>query len=82
MANIGGLQQDQVRMMGGKIGALLLMFWFLAMLMLTVVPMSLPHIESASFFAISHLNRHQNTGLYIPQIHLALWPSKRNQQPC
>ena len=42
IANIGGLNQAQAKMMGGKIGLLLGVFWVLAMLVLAIVPMSLP----------------------------------------
>jgi Na+/H+-dicarboxylate symporter/ABC-type amino acid transport substrate-binding protein len=69
IANIGGLSQDQAKLMGGKIGVLLAIFWSLALVLLALVPMALPRIESANFFSVAQLEPVQSVdflGLYIP----------------
>jgi Na+/H+-dicarboxylate symporter/ABC-type amino acid transport substrate-binding protein len=66
---IGSLTAAQAREMARKAGALLLVFWAIALVAVVVLPLSFPHWQSAAFFSSSLVEQPQQKDLldlYIP----------------
>jgi len=55
IANIGGLTIDQAKLLGKRISLVLVGLWGVALVLVFVLPFSLPTLESASFFSTSML---------------------------
>jgi Na+/H+-dicarboxylate symporter/ABC-type amino acid transport substrate-binding protein len=66
---IGGMTYDQAKTLAVKAGALLILFWGISFLMVLLVPLSFPDLESASFFSTSIIEPPKKVDfldLYIP----------------
>jgi len=69
IAGIGGLSFDRAKALARKAGALLLLFWAVGFLIILVLPLAFPHIESGSFFSSSLVALPKEVdfvNLYIP----------------
>ena len=55
IANIGALSLEQAKLLGRRILLVLLGLWAIALLLVFVLPLSLPSLESATFFSTSLL---------------------------
>ena len=66
---IGGLTLDQAKLLAKKAGALLLLFWGIALVIVLLMPLAFPKWESAAFFSSSLVEIPKKVdflSLYIP----------------
>jgi len=69
ITGLGSLTYSEARLLFTKVGALLLMLWSLAFVILFLMPLAFPVWESASFFSSAMLETPEEfdfLGLYIP----------------
>ena len=69
ITGIGSLRLDQAKILGFKVGLILLLLWSIALTMALLVPLAFPPLQSASFFSTSLVEPEPQfdfIGLYIP----------------
>jgi len=69
IAGIGSLKLDQARVLGMKVGLILLLIWSLALGTALLLPLAFPPLEAASFFSTTLVEPPEPfdfIGLYIP----------------
>lgn len=69
MLGFGSLTSEQAKDLARKAGALLMMFWAIALVAVMLMPLTFPHWQSAAFFSSSLLEQRQEKDLldlFIP----------------
>ncbi len=69
ITGIGSLRLDHARVLGLRVGLILVLMWSIALAMALLVPLAFPPLQTASFFSTSLLEPQSQfdfVGLYIP----------------
>jgi Na+/H+-dicarboxylate symporter len=69
VTSLGSLRYDEARMLGVRAGAVVVVLWAIALLFACLIPLTFPHVASATFFSTTLVNQpapFNFVDLYIP----------------